>query len=53
MRSANIVYPLYVFSAVLVTSLVLGLLIGGRRLEGRVVVESPATDPAWNVPGSN
>ena len=32
---SNIVYPLYVFSAVLTTSLVVGLLIGGRRLHGR------------------
>jgi len=28
---------MYVFSAVLVTSLVVGLVIGGRRLQGRVV----------------
>ena len=35
LASANIVYPIYVFSAVLVTSLILGLLIGGRRLQGR------------------
>ncbi|HEV8403584.1 MAG TPA: MFS transporter [Candidatus Limnocylindrales bacterium] len=38
LASANIVYPLYVFSAVLVTSLILGLLIGGRRLDGRGAV---------------
>ena len=31
----NIVYPMYVFSAVLLASLVVGLLIGGRRLDGR------------------
>jgi MFS family permease len=31
----NIVYPMYVFSAVLLASLFLGLLIGGRRLDGR------------------
>jgi MFS family permease len=37
LASANIVYPLYVFSAVLVVSLVFGLAIGGRRLEGRTV----------------
>ncbi len=43
LASANIVYPIYVFSAVLVTSLILGLLIGGRRLAGR----HPAhTDPS-------
>ena len=39
LASADIVYPIYVFSAVLVTSLVLGLLIGGRRLSGRGVPE--------------
>jgi MFS family permease len=31
----DILYPIYVFSAVLTVSLVLGLLIGGRRLGGR------------------
>ena len=36
LASANIVYPMYVFSAVLLASLVIGLLIGGRRrLSGR------------------
>ncbi len=33
----DIVYPMYVFSAVLIASLVAGLLIGGRRLDGRPV----------------
>ena len=33
----DILYPMYVFSAVLVASLVLGLVIGGRRLGGRPV----------------
>ncbi|HEY8635867.1 MAG TPA: MFS transporter, partial [Candidatus Limnocylindrales bacterium] len=37
LAGTNIVYPMYVFSAVLVTSLVVGLVIGGRRLQGRVV----------------
>ena len=32
LAGADILYPLYVFSAVMVTSLVAGLLIGGRRL---------------------
>jgi MFS family permease len=39
LAQADIVYPLYVFSAVMVTSLVAGLLIGGPRLRvlpGRV-----------------
>jgi len=36
LAGTNIVYPMYVFSAVLVTSLVVGLVIGGRRLQGRV-----------------
>jgi MFS family permease len=35
LASANIVYPIYVFSAVLVTSLVLGLVVGRGRLSGR------------------
>ena len=35
LASANIVYPLYVFSAVLVVSLVLGLVVGRGRLSGR------------------
>ena len=40
----NIVYPMYVFSAVLLASLVVGLLIGGRRLDGRPVASSPEAD---------
>jgi MFS family permease len=35
LAQTNIVYPMYVFSAVLLTSLGIGLLIGGRRLSGR------------------
>ena len=35
LAETDIVYPMYVFSAVLIVSLVLGLLIGGRRLDGR------------------
>jgi MFS family permease len=42
----NIVYPMYVFSAVLLTSLVVGLLIGGRRLDGRAVAPAPEADAA-------
>ena len=42
---SNIVYPLYVFSAVLTTSLVVGLLIGGRRLQGRPL-GGPPPEPA-------
>jgi biotin transporter BioY len=34
----DIRYPFYVFSAVLAVSLILGLVIGGRRLSGRVAV---------------
>jgi MFS family permease len=34
----DIVYPMYVFSAVLLLSLVLGLLIGGPQLQGRRAV---------------
>jgi MFS family permease len=42
LANVNIVYPFYVFSAVLGGSLVIGLLIGGQRLRGRgVVVTSP------------
>ena len=40
----NIVYPIYVFSAVLLASLVVGLLIGGRRLDGRPVRTSAEAD---------
>jgi MFS transporter, DHA1 family, tetracycline resistance protein len=54
LASTNIVYPMYVFSAVLVASLGVGLLIGGRRLQGRVVVAAAADGvPAWNAPRSN
>ncbi len=42
----NIVYPMYVFSAVLLVSLVVGLLIGGRRLDGRPVAPEPEADAA-------
>jgi MFS family permease len=35
LAGTNIVYPMFVFSAVLMTSLAVGLLIGGRRLQGR------------------
>jgi Arabinose efflux permease len=35
LAAVDILYPLYVFSAVLTVSLVLGLLIGGRRLTER------------------
>ena len=37
----NIIYPMYVFSAVLIASLVVGLLIGGRRLDGRAAAPPP------------
>jgi MFS family permease len=37
LAETDIVYPMYVFSAVLAITLVLGLAIGGRRLDGRVV----------------
>jgi DHA1 family multidrug resistance protein-like MFS transporter len=53
LASTNIVYPLYVFSAVLSLSLVIGLVIGGRRLNGRVIRSVPeSTDPVWNAPSS-
>jgi len=41
----NIIYPMYVFSAVLIASLVIGLLIGGRRLDGRAAAPPPTPDP--------
>jgi MFS family permease len=37
----DIVYPMYLFSAVLTSTLLLGLAIGGRRLNGRVVAPAP------------
>jgi len=40
----DIVYPMYVFSAVLLASLVVGLLIGGRRLDGRPTEPSPEAE---------
>ncbi len=43
LAGVNLVYPFYVFSAVLAGSLVLGLLIGGQRLRGRgAAAASPA-----------
>ena len=42
LAETDIVYPMYVFSAVLTITLVLGLLIGGRRLDGRA--GAPAAD---------
>lgn len=41
LAQADIVYPLYVFSAVLLISLVAGLLIGGPRLRGRPMPPMP------------
>jgi MFS family permease len=41
----DIVYPFYVFGAVLTVSLVVGLLIGGRRLDGRPVPAPSDADP--------
>jgi DHA1 family multidrug resistance protein-like MFS transporter len=35
LAQTDIVYPMYVFSAVLLSSLAIGLVIGGRRLSGR------------------
>ncbi len=37
LAESSILYPFYVFSAVLTTSLVIGLIIGGPRLRGRTV----------------
>ena len=41
----DIRYPFYVFSAVLAVSLILGLIIGGRRLNGRVTPRSNGAGP--------
>ena len=35
LAAANILYPFYVFAAVMLTSLVLGLVVGGQRLRAR------------------
>jgi MFS family permease len=43
LAQTDIVYPMYVFSAVLLLSLVTGLLIGGARLQGRVVTPAPGS----------
>ena len=42
----DIIYPFYVFSAVLIASLVIGLLIGGRRLDGRSAAPPPEAEVA-------
>ena len=42
----DIIYPFYVFSAVILVSLVLGLLIGGSRLRQRPVAATAATAPS-------
>ena len=39
LAAADILYPFYLFSAVLSLSLVLGLLIGGRRLRHRAAID--------------
>ena len=44
LAEVDIVYPMYVFSAVLIVSLVLGLLIGGRRLDGRPAAPPPEAE---------
>src|SRR5688500_9797294 len=38
----SILYPFYVFSAVMMITLVVGLAIGGRRLSGRPLASEPA-----------
>ena len=42
LAGTDIVYPMYVFSAVLLLSLGAGLVIGGDRLDGRPVAAQPA-----------
>ncbi|MEP6638206.1 MAG: MFS transporter [Chloroflexota bacterium] len=49
LAKTDIVYPMYVFSAVLIGTLVVGLLIGGRWLRGRQV-RSPAFDRIASEP---
>ncbi len=47
LAASDILYPFYVFSAVILVSLGIGLLIGGSRLrEHHPVVPAGATDPA-------
>jgi MFS family permease len=47
LAQTDILYPMYVFSAVLMLSLVVGLLIGGERLKGR------PSAPAFDQRGSD
>ena len=42
LAAQNILYPFYVFSALMTFTLVLGLAIGGRRLSGRPLTREPA-----------
>ncbi len=45
LAAANILYPLYLFSAVMAGSLVIGLLIGGKRLRVGRAAASPPIEP--------
>ena len=42
LAAQNILYPFYVFSALMTFTLVVGLAIGGRRLSGRPLTREPA-----------
>jgi hypothetical protein len=43
LAQTDIIFPMYVFAAVLTITLVLGLAIGGHRLNGRVAPRGSAS----------
>jgi MFS family permease len=46
LAQTNIVYPMYVFSAVLTAALVVGLIVGRGRLDGRGAAPAASQEPA-------
>ena len=46
LAQTDILYPMYVFSAVLTTTLIVGLIVGGDRLTGRPLAQVGTTLPA-------
>ena len=46
LAETNIVYPMYVFAAVLTSTLIIGLIVGRGRLDGRGVPSEPMPEPA-------
>jgi hypothetical protein len=42
----NILYPFYAFSIVMMVSLIVGVIVGGSRLQGRVPEPTQVAAPA-------